>query len=106
VPELPDPATFNLAIVLTLAGGVVSAGIIAGIIEVLKKVPGIGPWIDAKREPAVAFGLSFVLVAYAYAVTTTAPDFLNGFGAFLAWLALARLAMASYDVASAKSLIA
>jgi hypothetical protein len=102
----PETQVFTLAIVLTAAGAMGAAALIATLIELLKKVDPIGPWIDAKREPGVAFFLSALLVAYAYIFTTPLPDPVNAFAAFLAWVAIARLAMASHDVVSNGSLTA
>lgn len=89
---------FDLAIVLTAAGATVSAALIASLIQVMKRVPTIGAFIDDKREPGVALILSVALVAYAFLATTPKLDAMNAFAAFLAWLAVAGLATKAHDV--------
>ncbi len=99
MPEL-DPSNLDPAILLTMAGGTIAAGIVASVVEALKKLPGIGPWIDAKREPGVATLASFVIVGYAYWVTHPAPDPISIFGALVAALGVAAIAGKSHDVVS------
>lgn len=99
MPDL-DPANFDPAILLTMAGGTIAAGIVASIIEALKRLPGVGAWIDAKREPGAATLVSFAVVAYAYFVTTDKPDPVSAFGAFVAALGVSALASKAHDVAS------
>ena len=95
-----DPNNLQLALVLTAAGATVSAGVIATLIQLSKKIPVIGPWIDAKREPGVAVLASAALVAVAYLGTTAPADIsiASGFAAFLAFLGIAKLSTAAYDV--------
>ena len=98
-----DLTTFDPALLLTMAGGTVAAGIVASIVEALKKLPGIGAWIDAKREPGVATIASFGLIAYAHAVTSTPEnlfDPIRVFTAVVAALGVAGLAGKAHDVAS------
>ena len=53
---------FDLAIVLTAAGATVGAGVVSSIVEVLKRIAGIGPIVS--RSPAtVAAILDGLLVA-------------------------------------------
>lgn len=99
MPDI-DPASFDPAILLTMAGGTVAAGIVASVVEALKKIPGIGPWIDAKREPGVATLASFLVIGYAYWVTHPVPDAITAFGAFVAALGVAAIAGKTHDVAS------
>lgn len=93
-----DTQAFDLALILTAAGATVAATIIASIIELAKKLPYIGTWIDAKREPGSAVLLSALLTALAYFATVTVPDAFNAFAAFLAFLGIAGLATKAYDV--------
>jgi hypothetical protein len=88
--------TFTLADVLTIAGATISAGIITGLIAMGKRIVGIGPRIDDGNEPTIAFVLSAILVIAAFAVqaTYTAPAV---FAAFLAWYAIAQIAMGIHD---------
>lgn len=99
MPPDVDPTAFQLALILTAAGATVAATVIAAVIELAKKIPVVGPWIDAKREPGIAVLLSFGLVVYAYLATTPTVDPINGFAAFLAFIGVAGLATKSYDVA-------
>ena len=56
----------------------------------------VGPWINADREPTIAFVLSAVLVAVAVAsVGVFTPAAL--FAAFLAWFGIAQIAMGVHD---------
>ena len=52
----------TLAVVLTAAGATASAALITGLIAIAKQLVVVGPWINADREPTVAFVLSALLV--------------------------------------------
>ncbi len=97
---MPDIANFDFSIVLTAAGATVSAALIASVIEILKRIPALGPWVDAKHEPAVALLLSFVLVAYSYLLTTPTPDLASAGSAFIAFIGIAGLSTAVHDQVS------
>jgi hypothetical protein len=103
---MPDLESFDLAIILTAAGATVGAALITGFIGILKKLGGVGAWVDASREPMVSFALSALLVAAAYYSTSTlgggtveigAPSL---FAAFLAWYGIAQIAMGVHDTVS------
>jgi len=98
VPDIPQ--NFDLTLVLTAAGATVSAALIASIIEVLKKAPVIGPWIDAKREPGAGVLLSFGLVAYTVAALHLPLDLVSLASYFVAFLGIAALASKSHDLAA------
>ena len=98
MPELP--ADFDLALVLTAAGATVSAALIASLLELLKKVPVVGPFIDDKREPGFGVLFSALLVAYAVAALSLPIDGVSLFGYFLAFLGIAGLSSKAHDVAS------
>ena len=86
----------TFAVVLTAAGATASAALITGLIAMGKRIVGIGPWINAEREPTIAFVLSAVLVAVAVAtVGVITPASL--FAAFLAWFGVAQIAMGVHD---------
>ena len=86
----------TLAVVLTAAGATASAALITGLIALLKQVAVVGPWIQADREPTLAFVLSAVLVTVAVlSVGVFTPAAL--FGAFLAWFGIAQIAMGVHD---------
>ena len=86
----------TLAVVLTAAGATASAALITGLIAIAKQLVVVGPWIDAAREPTVAFVLSAVLVIVAVvSVGTFTPEAL--FAAFLAWFGIAQIAMGVHD---------
>ena len=100
---MPDPQTANdiLAAVLTLAGGPATAALIAGVIEIVKRLPRIGALIDAGREYVLSLVLSAGIIAYAAYATSYVLDAVSGFALFLAWYGLAQLAGSAYDTASA-----
>jgi hypothetical protein len=86
----------TFAVVLTAAGATASAALITGVIAILKRLLAIGPWIDAAREPTVAFVLSAVLVIVAVvSVGTFSAEAL--LAAFLAWFGIAQIAMGVHD---------
>ena len=107
-PEF-DPATLDLAILLTAAGATVGATIIASLIEAAKRFNiTIGPlrirfgeWLDAGNENAASLVLSFGLVLYAYLVTTPDVTPANAFAAFVAFLGVAAISGRAYDAAHA-----
>jgi hypothetical protein len=84
----------TLADVLTLTGAAISAGLITGLLEVLKRVL---PIIAARGwEQALALLFSLVLVGLAfYDAGTYTLD--AAFAAFIAWLAIAKLATGIFD---------
>jgi hypothetical protein len=85
----------TFAVVLTAAGATASAALITGLIAITKQLV-VGPWIDAAREPTVAFVLSAALVAVAVvSVSVFTPAAL--FAAFLAWFGIAQIAMGVHD---------
>lgn len=90
--------TLTLALVLTGAGVTVSAALIASVIEILKRLPGLSGLVGA-NPGAAATVLSAVLVTYAYIATATAFDMASAFAAFLAFVGVAGLAGKTYDVA-------
>lgn len=96
MPDGTDALTLEL--VLTGAGVTVAAALIASVIEILKRLPGLST-LAGSHAAAVATGLSAALVVYAYAATTPAPDPVSAFGAFLAFVGIAGLAGKTYDVA-------
>lgn len=99
MPAEIDPASFQLALLLTAAGATVGATIIASIIEAAKRIPRFGAWLDAGNETTVATLLAFGLTLFAY-VSTTPPadiDAASGFAAFLAFLGIAGLAGRAYE---------
>lgn len=99
MPSDVDTTQLTLALVLTGAGTTVAATLIASIIEIAKRTLGpIGVALDAGKEGALATILAAVLVGYAYLATTPVPDPFSGFAAFLAWVGIAKLAGAAYDV--------
>lgn len=95
---MPNP-DIPLAIILTMAGGTIAAGIIASLVQVLKRVPRFGAWLDANNEPGVVLLFSFAITLYAALGTITVWTPEQGFAVFLAWLGIAGLATKAYDVA-------
>mgnify|MGYP001619673286 CR=1 FL=1 len=99
---------FDLSIVLTAAGATASAALISGLIEGLKRATvslGIAARLVDGYEATWAFILSGALAGYAYLATVAVPDPANAFGVLLAWLGIARLAMATHDVVTTRSLM-
>ena len=98
-----DMDTVTLSLVLTAAGATVGAALITGLIGILKKLGGVGAWIDAGREPTVSFVLSALLVIVAYSSTLSqfggveALSVQGVFAAFLAWYGIAQIAMGVHD---------
>jgi hypothetical protein len=86
----------TFAVVLTAAGATASAALITGLIAIAKQLVVVGPWIQADREPTIAFLLSAVLVTVAVvSVGVFTPAAL--FAAFLAWFGIAQIAMGVHD---------
>ncbi len=86
----------TFAVVLTAAGATASAALITGLIAIAKQLVVVGPWINADREPTVAFALSALLVSVAViSVGVFTPAAL--FAAFLAWFGIAQIAMGVHD---------
>jgi hypothetical protein len=98
MPEGIDTDTLTLALVLTGAGTTIAAALIASVIEILKRLPGLGTLVSANAA-AVSTGLALVLIVYAYLATTATPDAASAFAAFLAFVGVAGLAGKTYDVA-------
>ena len=88
----------DLGTILTAGGAVAAAGLISGVVELLKRLPRLGDWIKSlSLEPVFAFVFSAVLVVLSYVATVPVKDLGNGFMAFLAWYGIARLSMTVYD---------
>lgn len=98
MPEIPT--NFDLTLVLTAAGATVSAALIASILETLKKVPVIGPFIDDKREPGFGVLLSALLVAYTVAALGLPVDLVSLASYVVAFLGIAALASKTHDLAA------
>lgn len=98
MPEGFDPDSLTLALVLTGAGTTIAAALIASVIEILKRLPGVGSVITSNAA-AVSTLLALVLVLYAFVATTPNPDAASAFAAFLAFVGIAGLAGKTYDVA-------
>lgn len=83
-----------LADVLTLTGAVASAGLVTGLVEVLKRTLPIIAARSWEQALALAFSLALVVLAFVdqHAYTLDAA-----FGAFVAWLAIAKLASGIFD---------
>ena len=93
--------TLDFSLVLTAGGAAASAVFLAGVIELAKRLPGIGPILDAGKEAWASVVGAAILVSYAAWATGYVVDPVSIGGLFLAWLGIARLATASYDTAKA-----
>ena len=91
--------TLDLSIVLTAGGAAASAVFLAGVIELAKRLPGIGPILDAGKEAWASVVGAAILVGYAAWATGYVVDPVSIGGLFLAWYGIARLATASYETA-------
>jgi hypothetical protein len=89
-----------LELILTGAGVTVAATLIASIIEILKRLPGLGSALSTNAGAASTV-LAGVLVVYAYLATAATVDPVSAFAAFLAWVGIAGLAGKAYDVGRA-----
>ena len=93
--------TLDFSLVLTAGGAAASAVFLAGLIELAKRLPGLGPWLDAGKEAWASVVGAAILVGYAAWATGYVVDPVSIGGLFLAWYGIARLASASYDTAKA-----
>ena len=92
--------TLTLALILTGAGVTVAATLIASVIEILKRLPGLGSALESNAGAASTI-LAGILVVYAYLATATVVDPVGAFAAFLAWVGIAGLAGKAYDLGRA-----
>jgi hypothetical protein len=91
-----DPSTLTLALVLTAAGATIAAGLVTGLVQILKSLA--TGFMDGKERLA-AFLASAVLVILAMGSAIQDGATLTiafGFAGFLAWFTIARLSMAVY----------
>lgn len=88
----------SLADVLTAGGVTATAALVWGLIAMGKKLPGIGERIDGGIEPVIAYILSAILVVLAFIQQVPGEqNAVSGFGAFLAWYAIANVSGAIHD---------
>lgn len=99
MPTDVDPNALSLALILTAAGTVPAAALVTGLVSLLGN---LGSLVDG-RERILAFALSAVLVVYAYIALPVPLTGISGFAGFLAWYAIARLSMATYDDVTLKA---
>ena len=101
---MPTETPLSLALVLTAGGAVGVAGLITGLIQLIKSLPGVGPAIQNRSlEPLLAFAFSAAIVILAF-VNIGIYTLETGFAAFVAWYGIARIAMSVYD--DAKNIVA
>ena len=93
--------SFDFSVVLSGEGVAASAVFLAGLIELAKRLPGLGPWLDAGNEKWASVIGAALLVAYAAWSTGYILDPVSSGALFLIWYGIARLATASYDTAKA-----
>jgi len=91
--------SFDFSVVLSGEGVAASAVFLAGLIELAKRLPGIGPILDAGKEAWASVVGAAILVGYAAWVTGYVLDPVSSGALFLIWYGIARLATASYDTA-------
>lgn len=88
----------ELAMILTVQGVAASAGLVTGLIQLLKKS---FPKLDAGYEKPMALIFSAILVLLAV-ISSAAFTLPALFTAFVAWLAIAKLATGIYDEVTAQ----
>lgn len=99
-PSVFDPQTFDLSLVLTAAGVPIAGGIIAALIQILKRVPVFGAWLATENNARFAnIVLCAALVVYATAAVGIPLTLVSGFMLFLAWINLVGFTDAAYGVA-------
>lgn len=95
-----DPQTFDLGLILTAAGVPVAAGVLAAFIQILKRLPFIGPALSTAGGARTAnVGLCAVLVVYAAAAINVQLTLVSGFMLFLAWVNLVGFTDKAYEIA-------
>lgn len=95
-----DPQTFDLGIVLTAAGIPIAGGIIAALIQVLKRVPFVSGVVSTTTGArSVNVLLCALLVAYAAVAIAVPLTPVSGFMLILAWVNLVGFTDKAYDVA-------
>ena len=97
-PSVFDPQQFDLGLILTAAGVPIAGAIQATLIQILKRVPAFGPWLDSGKEAALNIVLSAALVAYAAAAIAVPLTLVSGFMLFLAWINLAAFTSVAHNV--------
>ena len=95
----PTTAAAILAGAFTLQGAPIVATAIATLIEGIKRLPAIGPAIDAGKEYVASIVLSAIFIVYAVAALAKPTDPVSLFGYALAWLVYVKLAGSAYDTA-------
>jgi hypothetical protein len=94
-----DPQTVDIALVLTAAGVPIFAAVIAAVIQLMKRIPVVGPALDNGKEAVLAMVFAAVVVALGFESADVPIGIVSLFGAFLAWVNLATFATKAYDVA-------
>jgi hypothetical protein len=92
--EVVDPQSIDFALLLTAAGIPVAGAIVASVIQVAKRLPGV-----EGHESVISIIFAAVLIAIAFSTTGAALTVTSAFMAFLAWVNLAGFTSAAYDKA-------
>lgn len=92
--EVVDPASIDFAILLTAGGIPIAGAIVASVIQVAKRIPGV-----TGRESLISIVIAAVLIGIAFQTTGAELNVTTGFMTFLAWINLAGFTSAAYDKA-------
>ena len=84
----------QLADILTIGGAVAAAGLVSGLVELLKRTFAVVAARSWERPLALLFSLLLVVLAF---VDQGVFELAAAFTAFVAWLAIAKLATGIYD---------
>lgn len=85
--------------VLTPQGIVAFAALIATIIQIAKRVPNFGAWLNANREPTAVLVISVALVIFSALAAENRWNLDRAFQYFMSWISIAGLSTKAYDVA-------
>jgi hypothetical protein len=98
-----DPQTFDATLILTAAGIPVAAAIVASVIQILKRLPTVGPLaigpFFANHARTANLVICGGLIAYAAAVVGGDLTLVSGGMLFLAWLNLVGFTDRAYEAA-------
>lgn len=93
-PSVVDPDSIDFAILLTAGGVPIAGAIVASIIQVAKRLPGV-----TGNESAISIVIAAALIGVAFNTTGAELNVKTGFLTFLAWINLAGFTSAAYDKA-------
>lgn len=90
--QVVDPATIDLAILLTAGGIPIASAIVSSIISLLTRFPGV-----SGRESVISMVIDAVLIGLAFNQVGAELNVTSAFFTFMAWVNLALATSAMYD---------